>query len=290
MLVVRDSTLEGEKLIINFPTKTEWYKKSQYNYIEEGLKDLVEVIREYKISSIALPPLGSGNGGLRWASVKILINNYLSNLKNVEIVIYEPNSEIKEILKKENKKPVALTPGRAMLLYALFEYEKHGEIASVFAANKLAYFLQKSGESLKLNFVPYKYGPYAQAIDKVLYALNGKYLNGLEQMDARAFEPLKLNYETLVEVQEYIKKNLSYEQNNRLRSLFDLIDGFESSLSLEILSSVDFLLSEQPTLSVEELVKQIQSWNDRKKLLIDREQIEIALNRLTKHKTKLYLN
>jgi len=103
MLVVRDRTLEGEKLIINFPTKTEWYKKSQYKYIEEGLIALVEVIKEYKISSIAMPRLGSGNGGLRWENVKILIDNYLANIDNVEIIIYEPSSEIEEILKKEMK-------------------------------------------------------------------------------------------------------------------------------------------------------------------------------------------
>ena len=62
MLVVKEQILDGEKLIINFPTKTEWYKKSQYSYVEEGLKDLVNVIGEYQIKSIAIPPLGCGNG------------------------------------------------------------------------------------------------------------------------------------------------------------------------------------------------------------------------------------
>lgn len=127
-----------------------------------------------------------------------------------------------------------------MLLYALFQYEKIGEIATVFAANKLAYFLQKSGEPLRLEFVPYKYGPYAQAVEKVLYSLNGKYLKGLEQMKAKAFEPLQLNYEKQTEVEDYIRKNLDASQHNRLKNLFTIINGFESTLPLEILSSIDF--------------------------------------------------
>jgi O-acetyl-ADP-ribose deacetylase (regulator of RNase III)/uncharacterized protein YwgA len=287
MLVVKDSSLEGERIIINFPTKTEWFKKSQYNYIEDGLKDLVEVIKEYKIRSIAIPPLGSGNGGLKWSNVKELMNKYLENIEDVEIIIYEPNDAVKEILQRQEQKVVELKPGRAMLLYALFEYEKRGEIASVFAANKLAYFLQKSGEPLRLQFVPFTYGPYAQAIDKVLYHLNGKYLHGLEQMKAKAFEPLKLNYTLYSEVQDYIRKNLNSEQHNRLKNLFELIDGFESSLSLEILSSIDFLLSENPRLSTDELLAKIQSWNARKKELIDKEHIEIALMRLKDYGSQL---
>src|ERR1700752_3457798 len=106
MLVVKENTMNGEKLIINFPTKTEWYKKSQYNYIEEGLKDLVNVIEKYEIKSIAIPPLGSGNGGLKWDNVKALMNKYLMRLTDVEIVIYEPNDAVKEILQKEAQRNV----------------------------------------------------------------------------------------------------------------------------------------------------------------------------------------
>src|SRR5258706_13997677 len=72
MLVTSEVSLEGEKIIINFPTKTEWYRKSQYGFIEEGLKDLVRVIKKYNIQSIGLPPLGCGHGGLKWEKVRPL--------------------------------------------------------------------------------------------------------------------------------------------------------------------------------------------------------------------------
>jgi O-acetyl-ADP-ribose deacetylase (regulator of RNase III) len=290
MLVVKEHTLSGETVIINFPTKTEWFKKSQYSYIEEGLKDLVRVIDEYKIKSIAIPPLGCGNGGLDWSKVKLLIDKYLGKLDHVDIQVYEPNAAVKEILQKEEqKKEVGLTPARAMLLDALYTYVLRGEDASVFAANKLAYFIQRSGEKLKLQFVGHSYGPYAQAVEKVLYALNGKYLKGLEQMKAKAFEPLQLNFERYNEVKEYIAKELSVEQKERLNNLYRLIEGFESSLALEILASVDFLRNENKGIIEEELFEKIQDWNERKRNLIKKEYISIAIQHLDNYSSELHL-
>ena len=94
MFVTRDQDLIGEKIIINFPTKKEWYKKSQYSYIDEGLKDLANVIQDMKIRSIAIPPLGCGNGGLNWEKIKELIEKHLGNLTDVELFVFEPNPKI----------------------------------------------------------------------------------------------------------------------------------------------------------------------------------------------------
>lgn len=289
MLVVKEHFLDGEVIVINFPTKTEWFKKSQYDYIEQGLKDLANVIVEYKIQSIAIPPLGCGNGGLNWDKVKMLIDKYLSHLSDVSIQVYEPNEAIKEILQKEeHKKEISLTAARAMLLDALFTYVERGEDASVFAANKLAYFLQRSGENMKLNFVGHSYGPYAQAVEKVLYALNGKYLKGLEQMSAKAFEPLQLNFDKYDEVKEYVNKKLAPEQTERLKNLYRLIDGFESTLALEILASVDFLRQQNNQITESELFEKIQDWNKRKKDLVKKEYISIAVKHLDDYGTKLH--
>jgi len=287
MFVVKENTFKGEKIIINFPTKTEWYKKSQYLYIEEGLKDLVNVIEKYEIQSLAIPPLGSGNGGLKWENVKLLMNKYLEAIP-IEIIIYEPNDTVKEILKKEEtKKEINLTAARAMLLYALAKYEMRGETPSVFAANKIAYFLQESGEPLRLNFVAYTYGPYSQAIDKVLYALNGKYLTGIEQMNIKPFEPIELKYEHFDEVNSFIKNKLTPIQRDRLDSVFNLIEGFESSMALEILSSIHFLLSKNKNQTKKELLEQIQSWNNRKKGLIKEKYIDIAVKHLEEYGSKM---
>lgn len=290
MLVVKENTLQGEYLIINFPTKKEWFKKSQYSFIEEGLKDLAKKIIDYKIKSIAIPPLGCGNGGLKWNKVKDLITQYLGNLEEVDIQIFEPNNKVKEVLQKENsKKPVELTPARAMLLYALFRLEKFGETATVFAANKLAYFLQQSGENLKLQFVPYTYGPYSHAVEKVLYALNGKYLKGLEQMDAKPFEPILLNWDLYNEVEVFVNTKLDPAQKERLNNVFKFIDGFETTFSLEILSSTHYLLDKYPKDSINEIYSKIQDWNDRKRILIKKEHVCIAFDHLNNYKNRLFV-
>lgn len=287
MFVTKENTFNGEKIIINFPTKMEWYKNSQYSYIEEGLQDLIHVIKRYNIQSLAIPPLGTGNGGLKWEKVKSLMNEYLGNTA-IEIIIYEPNDAIKEILKKEKtKKDVQLTAARAMLLYALATYEKRGETPSVFAANKIAYFLQESGEPLRLKFEQYTYGPYAQAIDKILYALNGKYITGLEQMDAKPFEPIELKYENFDEVNDFVRIKLTHVQRTRLNSVFNLIEGFESTMALEILSSIHFLLRRDKNLTRKELLEQIQTWNSRKKDLIKEKYIDIALKHLDDYGSKM---
>lgn len=288
MFVFRETNLDGEKIIINFPTKQEWYRKSQYSYIEEGLNDLARVIRGQGIQSIAIPPLGCGHGGLNWEKVKALITKYLGDLQGVEIIIFEPNTDFKEILQnKQPDKEIKLTPARAMLLYAMFRYEKYGEYATVFTANKLAYFLQLSGEPLKLKFESYLYGPYSLQVEKVLYALNGKYLKGMEQLNYKPFEPLVLNYDLLPEIIDFIDRNLNYEQKDRLKRLFEIIQGFESALSLEVLASVDFLVRKEPGVNNDELAEKISAWNTHKKNLIKKEHVSLAYQHLKEYGSRL---
>ncbi len=288
MFVFRETDLDGEKIIINFPTKQEWFRKSQYNYIEEGLKDLASIITVQGIKSVAIPPLGCGQGGLNWEKVKDMITKYLGGLNGVDVIVYEPGSDFKEILqKKEPTKEARLTPARAMLLYSLFRYEKYGEYATIFTANKLAYFLQLSGEQLKLRFEPYIFGPYSLQVEKVLYTLNGQFLKGMEQLNNKPFEPLELNYERLPELKEYIDKNLNYEQKDRLKRIFEIIQGFESALSLEVLASVDYLLRKEPGIKNDELVEKIRTWNTRKKNLIKKEHVTLAFEHLKEYGSKL---
>ncbi|MGB3183613.1 MAG: macro domain-containing protein [Cyclobacteriaceae bacterium] len=288
MFVHKELTLHGEKTIINFPTKKHWRHKSQYSYIEEGLKDFVKVLRERNIRSVAIPPLGAGNGGLDWTKVKELLVKHLSDIPNTEILVYEPNAAIKQVLQKESrKKDVKLTPARAMLLHSLYRYEKFGEASSVFVANKIMYFLQQTGENLRLNFIPYAYGPYDQAVEKVLYALNGKYLKGLEQMQTEPFEPLELNYSKESEVAEYIDKELSAEQKQRLHTLFRIMEGFESAFSLEILSSVHFANKQLGVSEPVRTLKFIHDWNDRKKYQINERHVNIAMEHLAEYGTNL---
>jgi len=280
ILAVNDlNSYSQEKLIINFPTKKHWRQPSEYSYIESGLKALSAYINDNKVTSIAIPPLGCGNGGLDWRVVRQMIELHLSAL-DTDIQLYEPNIAVKALLQKQVPvSKVTLTPARAMLLYMLFHYEALGEYSSLFSANKLAFFLQKMGENLKLKFEAHLFGPYTEDVKRVLYSLNGTYLNGLEQNEAKAFEPLKLNYDRFDEIRTYINKELVAEQKTRLKKLIKFIQGFESDLSLEILASVAMILDNNPDFSLERVTEECK-WNDRKKRLFKNEYIKIAYEHL----------
>lgn len=290
MLVVKDGDLLGEKYIINFPTKEHWRAPSRIEYIEQGLPALKAAIQDHQIKSIAIPPLGCGSGGLDWNVVKPMIVDHLSDL-DVQIFIYEPNIEIKQILQAENTpQQVKLTPAKAMLLYLMFHYEAFGDVSSLFAANKLAYFLQESGENLRLTFTAHHYGPYSVQLNHVLGAVNGVYLVGLEQNQAKAFEPLQLNYNRYEEVERFIQTKVNAFQRSRLQSVLKLIQGFESTYSLELLASVDYASKQAGVENVGQVQEAIQKWNPRKAHLFQPEHIELAYDHLKGFKSEILVS
>jgi O-acetyl-ADP-ribose deacetylase (regulator of RNase III)/uncharacterized protein YwgA len=280
ILVVEDGDLMDQKTIINFPTKSHWKSPSKYEYIESGLKALVDYLKHNKIKSIAIPPLGCGNGGLDWSIVKKMIINSLSGL-DTRVLVYEPNQEIKKILQKESvPKNVKLTPARAMLLYLMFNYESVGEQSSLFVANKLAYFLQRRGEKLRLKFEAHHYGPYSVQLNHVLLHLNGSYLKGLEQNIAKPFEPIFLDYKKYQSILDYVDKELDFNQKRRLKNVVKLINRFESTYALELLATVDYLIDNKNAQSPEEVMNLISKWSNRKSNLFEYKDVSIAFEHL----------
>ena len=81
------------KYIVNFPTKKHWRFPSKYEYIKLGMEDLVHWLEKEDVKSIAIPPLGSGNGKLDWIKVKEIIISHLNTLqKRLEIIIIDSSS------------------------------------------------------------------------------------------------------------------------------------------------------------------------------------------------------
>lgn len=281
MLVVRDQDIRGERIIVNFPTKKDYKHKSRYEYIESGLTALVEAIAAHNIRSIALPPLGCGNGGLDWTEVKPMIERHLGPL-DVDVVVYEPSDKVRAILRQEPARDAKLTPARTLLLLALFRYERTGAWSNLFVANKLAYFLQRLGDrSLKLRFETAPYGPYSQAVGQMLYHVNGAFLRGLEQKAAKPFEEFELNYDRKAD----LEKNLTPEQRVRLERLDALIDGFHATSDLELLSSVAFILEQEPGAGAEQVIQAMNKWSDRKGALAERGKVAEAITHLRSYES-----
>ncbi len=283
LLVIKDqNTITGEKTIINFPTKKHWKSPSEYEYIESGLNDLVKIINEYKIKSIAIPPLGSGNGGLQWSKVKSIIKEKLESIEDCDIYVYEPNSKVKEILSKER---VKLTPARGMLLYMLFELVKNGEFVSEFASEKLCYFLQRFGgqKHFNLEYSPKFYGPYSGKVKHVLNYLNGSYLMGYGGKDKKPFEELDLIVDSESQVNDYINKDSELKEIVVNTSSF--LNGFYSSFGLELLSTIDYIANSNKNSDKEFIKNELNNWSNRKKTLFSNDRyIDISINHLEKSK------
>ena len=90
MIVFVTGELTLPRYIINFPTKRHWRGKSRIEDIVSGLAALVSEVRQRDIQSIAVPPLGSGLGGLNWADVRPLVERAMSDLPEVDVLVYEP--------------------------------------------------------------------------------------------------------------------------------------------------------------------------------------------------------
>jgi len=90
ILVVRDTNLlYGEKLVINFPTKTHWSFNSEYAYIDIGLIALTSFMESNNIKTLAIPALGCDIEGLDWQRVKYMIEDHLRYLA-CDTRVYKP--------------------------------------------------------------------------------------------------------------------------------------------------------------------------------------------------------
>lgn len=296
MFVTISNDLMGKKIIINFPTKTTWRKPSSYQYIEDGLTALKKEIISRGIKSIAIPPLGSRNGGLDWNRVRIMIESALSDL-DCDIWIYEPNEAIIEKMKEER---VKLTPARAMMLNVMCDMVEQGEFVSEFAAEKTAYFLQRLGaeKEFGLDFKHGYYGPYSGKVRYVLRYMNGSYLMGLEEMNQKPFEPIWILPDTKEISTAYLNESQHFSYLEIVNKTKNFLDGYYSNYSLELLATVDYILLHDEKLGtwlsqnedevIKMILEDISSWSNRKRLLFGQESyIRIILNHLKEWNNQL---
>ncbi len=276
MFVFPLDSLFSPKYIINFPTKKHWKEKSKLEYINSGLTDLKNTIRKYNIKSIAIPPLGCGLGGLNWKEVKYLINNIFCDLKDVDFVIYEPSDYVEKV--KKNEQLEELTLSRAALIELIDRYLKSmlDPFITLLEIHKLMYFLQEAGQPLNLKYRKALYGPYAENLRHVLNKLEDYYIEGYDGEDSPD-KNISLLPNAIEKANNLMKTNSNLlEKIDRVSSL---VDGFETSFGLELLSTVHWVVTKEQKSYINEVVDAVYAWNDKKRKFSQR-QIELAYNRL----------
>lgn len=294
MFVTEVRELDGPRWIINFPTKQHWRGDSRMEWIAEGLRDLRRFLIENKVKSVAIPPLGAGNGGLDWNEVRPQIESTLAGL-DIDIIVFEPTNKYQNVVKRSGVEK--LTPARALIAELVRRYWVLGMECSLLEIQKLAWFLERNIEQmglapLDLRFTPHKYGPYADRLRHLLEGLDGSYLHCDKRIsDADPLDVIWFDDERKTFVQTYLK-NEAKEYAPALEATGALIEGFESPFGMELLASVDWLLTKQgvaPTVpAVREGMRQWHGGSDaakRKDRLFNDRSLGIALKRLAPNAT-----
>lgn len=293
MFVTEHEDLFRPRWIINFPTKTHWRVKTQLRWIREGMQDLLRVIRANKIRSIAIPPLGCGNGGLHWHDVKPVIVAALEEVDGLHVFLYEPTKKYQNVAKRVGVEK--LTPARALMAEIVRRYCVLGIDCSILEVQKLGWFVQRGVNRLKVHdplqfdFGANKYGPYSHKLTKLLDNLDGSYLCCDKRLaDADPFDLIWFNPSKKDFVNAYLNSGEGKTYSAALAWSSNVIDGFESPLGMEVLSTVDWLVEKQNIVpNTSDIIDGLRNWpgeqaaGQRKLRLFDRRLVELALVQLS---------
>lgn len=290
VFVTEPRELNGARWIVNFPTKQHWRSPSKLEWVTEGLQSLRRFLVAQGVRSVAIPPLGAGNGGLDWHDVRHEIEAALGDL-DLDILVYEPTSQYQNVARRQGVEK--LTPARALIAELVRRYWVLGMECSVLEIQKLAWFLERAIEQrkidnpLQLHFSAHKYGPYADRLRHLLNGLDGSYLccekrlGDADPLDIIWFDDAR---------REYVETYLRTEARQYLPVLEEtaaLIDGFESPFGMELLATVDWLLArEGVTPTLEGIREGLRRWpagaGERKLRIFDDHALTVALERLTR--------
>jgi O-acetyl-ADP-ribose deacetylase (regulator of RNase III) len=287
MLVHETRALKNPRYIINFPTKKHWKSRSKIGDIESGLVALRKAIIDHGIKSIAVPPLGCGNGGLDWSEVYPLIIDGLKDLSDVRIMVYPPaGAPAASDMPVRTKRP-RMTGTRAALLLAFETYMKRsiagglsdsGEM-SIVEAQKAAYFLQVAGWPMNTDFTPSHFGPYAQTVNHFISHVEGHFIYGYGDGSTGSRATLTLDADALAEAHQLLDSNTEFQAT--LKRFAQIVDGFEFPYGVELLSTVHYVVDNKATPpTVDEVVAEIKSWSLRKGRIFKREQASLAYSHL----------
>lgn len=278
MFIYEVGQLTSPRFIVNFPTKRHWKGKSRMEDIESGLVALVAELRSRGIRSIAIPPLGSGLGGLDWSDVRPVIEAALQAVPDVRVRIYEPKGAPEADKMQHSKNVPAMTAGRAALVELMNRYVRGllDPTISLLEVHKLMYFMQEAGEPLKLKYVKAPYGPYAENLRHVLRAIEGHMVAGYADGGDAPEKPLALVPGAVEEASAFLAAH--DETRARFDRVGNLVEGFETPFGLELLSTVHWIAKhDDAPADADEVVSRIYAWNERKKQFTPR-QIGIALD------------
>jgi O-acetyl-ADP-ribose deacetylase (regulator of RNase III) len=280
------------RYLVNFPTKGHWRDRSSLEGVREGLADLRRLVLDRCITSIAVPPLGCGNGGLDWRDVRPLIDEALGDLPGVRVLLYPPQDAQSPASMPVRTQRPRMTAGRAALLALLGEYVELSWLegatvtrggASLLEIQKLMYFLQVAGQPLQLDYAKGRYGPYAGNLNHVLQSLEGHYLRGYGDRTQKILDlsPVMLIDGADGEARQWLEASADDATARRIADVVKLVTDFASPYGVELLATVHWTATrETPGTGPAALTAAVRAWSPRKERLFTEHHVGVAADRL----------
>ncbi len=266
-----------KQAILNFPTKEHWRSMSQLSFINDGIDFLIEHYKEWGISSIAIPPLGCGNGGLDWKDVGRLLYKKLRNL-DLDVELYAPFGTPKKLLEadylqteetfledKNLSKNSIFNPNHTIILECLYILQSDKLCLKVGRTifQKLAYVITKIGIPTNLNFKQASYGPFSEDLHELIRFLSNNGLIVEEKLGTM------INIKVTKDYTDFRNKYLGIiaKYNSKIQKTTDLFKRIKSTAQAEevttIFYTIETLKKDKKRISDLDILDYMLDWKKR---------------------------
>jgi O-acetyl-ADP-ribose deacetylase (regulator of RNase III) len=254
---------ERGKLVVNFPTKSHWRSSSNLKDIRTGLRALRTFLVANEIKSIAIPPLGCGNGGLAWSDVKELIELELGELDGVDVEVYTPAVQF------ESK--VANEPRLSIGHFVLAALRSELKTPTKLNIQKAAYFFNVFWGESYFRFTDYRFGPYSVALDP-MFAVIRDYLS-FARVEASELARIGATTKLKGPDADRFGKMLT-----AVRAAADYCNARQARL--ELLATAHAVVDRSPDVAESEIIERFLAWSQEKSERFEPDDVRSALEQL----------
>ena len=280
--------------IVNFPTKSHWRAASRIEDVEKGLRVLVDNAEKWGISSLAIPPLGCGNGQLLWTSVGPLIYRYVRDL-GVPVEMYAPYGTPPTQLTIQflERAPTAqraasgrtvlktLKPAWIALVEILFriEREKYHLPIGRTIFQKIAFVATEEGLPTGFSFSRGSYGPYCRELDDVKKRLADAGLLQENRLGRMFQMSAGLDYQRFRG--KYADQLARWEPViGKTMDLFLRMDTDQAEITASVLFAEKELKTAKADVSEREVMQTVMEWKKRRRPPLDESEVAEAVRTL----------
>jgi O-acetyl-ADP-ribose deacetylase (regulator of RNase III)/uncharacterized protein YwgA len=280
--------------ILNFPTKGHWRSVSRIEDIVRGLKYLLQHYKEWGITSLAVPPLGCGQGQLEWKIVGPTLYRYLNQL-DIPVELYAPHGTPHEELKPEfleqgtsvssvelGLAPERVRPAWVALVEILSRLEQepyHWPVGRT-TFQKIVYVATQEGLPTGLRYQKSSFGPFFPELKGVITRLVNNGLIREEQL-GRMFS-VKVG-STFADARKAYKNELARWESiiEKTTDLFMRMQTRQSEVVATVLFAANMVVNrkkEQP--SEKEVLNEVMEWKQRRRPKLDDKEVTYTIRNL----------